>query len=43
MPVKNYLSKKDLVSSNELSKHGVKGYSFQVQLDSETVEYIENI
>lgn len=43
MPVKNYLSKKGLVSSDELSKHGVKGYSFQIKLEDETVKYIENI
>lgn len=43
IPVKNYLSKKDLVSSDELSKHGVKGYNIQIQLKDETVGYIENI
>lgn len=43
MPIKNYLSKKDSVSSNELSKHGVKGYNIQIQLKDETVKYIESI
>lgn len=43
IPVKNYLSKIDLVSSKELSKNGVKGYSFQIKLEDETVKYIENI
>ncbi|WP_250674272.1 hypothetical protein LZ906_009015 [Paraclostridium ghonii] len=43
IPVKNYLSKIDLVSSKELSKNGVKGYSFQIKLEDETVRYIENI
>lgn len=43
IPVKNYLSKIDLVSSKVLSKNGVKGYSFQIKLEDETVKYIENI
>lgn len=43
MPVKNYLSKKDLVSSDGLSKHGVKGYNIQIQLKDGTVKYIESI
>lgn len=33
MPIKNYLSKKDLVSSDELSKNGVKGYHIQIELN----------
>lgn len=43
IPVKNYLSKIDLVSSKVLSKNGVKGYSFQIKLEDETVKYIESI
>ncbi len=30
MPIKNYLSKKDSVSNDELSKNGVKGYNINI-------------
>ena len=43
IPVKNYLNKIDKVNSDKLKEHGVKGFSFQVQLSKETIEYLDSI
>ncbi|WP_122639518.1 MULTISPECIES: hypothetical protein [unclassified Romboutsia] len=43
VPVKNYLNKIDKVNSEKLRDHGVKGFSFQVQLSQETIDYLESI
>lgn len=43
VPVKNYLNKIDKVNSNRLKEHGVKGFSFQVELSQETIDYLNNI
>lgn len=43
IPIKNYLSKIDKVSSKNLSQNGVKGYSFQIELTDETIKYIESV
>ena len=41
--IKNYLNKIDKVNSNKLKEHGVKGFSFQIQLSQETIDYLDSI
>ena len=43
VPIKNYLNKIDKVNSNKLKEHGVKGFSFQIQLSQETIDYLDSI
>ena len=38
-----YLNKIDKVNSNKLKEHGVKGFSFQIQLSQETIDYLDSI
>ena len=33
----------DKVNSNKLKENGVKGFSFQVQLSQETIDYLNSI
>ena len=37
------INKIDKVNSNKLKEHGVKGFSFQIQLSQETIDYLDSI
>lgn len=43
VPIENYLNKIDKVNTKVLKDNGVKGFSFQVELLSETIDYLDKI
>lgn len=43
IPVQNYLNKIDLVNHIKLKEKGIKGFSFQVEINEEVGRYLDSI